>query len=389
MIGCPVCLGSSARPLATLPAMPLVGCQFARSRSEAVGAGLGTIELVLCKGCGHLYNRAFEPERVAYTSDYDNALHHSARFRAELEAIADRLIQAHDLRGKSIIEIGCGGAEFLSFMCARGGNRGVGYDPTQKQKKARVGAGSLTIIPETFSSKGQAAADAVCALHVLEHLSSLEGTLRQAREAIKVQGLGYFEVPNGLFIVRDLSVWDLTYEHVSYFLPSSFQRALEQSGFYVRQLTTRFGQQYLVAETSAAYPSQGFPDAPPHADFSDTFPAALAEILANWRRRLDSLAANGRRAILWGAGTKAVSFLNMLRHPADRGIEYLIDINPTKAHRFVPGTAQEIMPPEFLREYAPDVVFVMNPEYLTEIHTLLNSLRVECEVVSVLPAVAP
>src|SRR5260221_11628013 len=185
MIGCPVCLGSSARPLATLPAMPLVGCQFARSRSEAVGAGLGTIELVRCESCGHLYNRAFEPERIAYTSAYDNALHHSDRFRAELEAIADRLIQAHDLRGKSIIEIGCGAAEFLSFMCARGGNRGVGYDPTQKQKKTRVGAGSLTIVPENFSFEGQSAAGAGCALHVLENLSPLGGTLRQGREAIK------------------------------------------------------------------------------------------------------------------------------------------------------------------------------------------------------------
>jgi SAM-dependent methyltransferase len=383
MIGCPVCLGSSARRLAMLPAMPLIGCRFARSREEALGAGLGTIELVLCKNCGHLYNRAFEPDRIAYTSDYENALHHSARFRAEAEAIVNRLIQAYDLRGKSIVEIGCGEAEFLSLVCARGGNNGVGYDPTQERRQVRVGAGFMTIVPQIFNGHGGLAADAVCALHVLEHLSSLEQTLRHARAALKTQGLAYFQVPNGLYVIRDLSVWDLTYEHFSYFLPSSFQWALEKAGFHVQHLAPRFGRQYLDAEARAACPAQPSSGMPASDEFCDSFPSALTEILGTWQQRLDELTARGCRIVLWGAGTKAVSFLNMLRCTADRGIEYVIDINPAKANRFVPGTAQQIMPPEFVREYAPDIVLVMNPEYLAEIRAMLGSLHVACDVTSV------
>jgi hypothetical protein len=38
---------------------------------------------------------------------------------------------------------------------------------------------------------------------------------------------------------------------------------------------------------------------------------------------------------------------------AHSGIEYVVDINPRKAGRSVPGTAQKIVPPEYLRDYRP------------------------------------
>ena len=39
------------------------------------------------------------------------------------------LIRRYDLRGKEVIEIGCGKGEFLSLLCEVGDNRGVGFDP--------------------------------------------------------------------------------------------------------------------------------------------------------------------------------------------------------------------------------------------------------------------
>jgi hypothetical protein len=44
--------------------MPLIGCQFAESRANALGAARGTLEPSWCEACGHIYNRAFEPERI-------------------------------------------------------------------------------------------------------------------------------------------------------------------------------------------------------------------------------------------------------------------------------------------------------------------------------------
>src|ERR1700736_709404 len=114
MLSCPVCSESAASPLSTITEMPLIGCQFAESRATALGAARGTLEPSLCKACGHIYNRAFEPERIDYVYGYDNTLDFSPRHRAHSNATVDRLVHSYALERKSVVEIGCGAGEFLS-----------------------------------------------------------------------------------------------------------------------------------------------------------------------------------------------------------------------------------------------------------------------------------
>ena len=63
-------------------------------------------------------------------------------------------------------------------------------------------------------------------------------------------------------------------------------------------------------------------------------------------------------------------------------IEYAVDINPYKRGTFMAGTGQEIVGPEFLRVYKPDVVIAMNPIYRNEIQQDLNKLGVTAELVT-------
>ena len=58
----------------------------------------------------------------------------------------------------------------------------------------------------------------------------------------------------------------------------------------------------------------------------------------------------------------------------DPEIGYLVDINPHRKGRFVPGTGKEIVGPEFLAEYQPDLVIAMNPIYRAEIARDLERL---------------
>jgi hypothetical protein len=55
-------------------------------------------------------------------------------------------------------------------------------------------------------------------------------------------------------------------------------------------------------------------------------------------------------------------------------IEYLVDINPYRHGKFVPGTGKQIVGPEFLAQYRPDLVIAMNPIYRAEIARDLNRL---------------
>jgi len=93
--------------------------------------------------------------------------------------------------------------------------------------------------------------------------------------------------------------------------------------------------------------------------------------IKTWREKIEHIRESGQSAVVWGAGSKGVTFLNLI-DPIGQ-IEYIIDINPRKQGKYVPGTGQNILPPEFLREYQPDVVLVMNEIYKDEIQQILDS----------------
>jgi hypothetical protein len=76
--------------------------------------------------------------------------------------------------------------------------------------------------------------------------------------------------------------------------------------------------------------------------------------------------------VLWGGGSKAVAFLTTIKLQA--GLDYVVDINPYKHGTFLPGVGQEVVSPEFLQGYRPDVVIVMNSIYLDEIGRDLEGL---------------
>jgi hypothetical protein len=84
--------------------------------------------------------------------------------------------------------------------------------------------------------------------------------------------------------------------------------------------------------------------------------------------------------VIWGAGSKGVSFLTGLR---ESDIQFAVDINPAKHGFFMAGTGQEIVAPDFLETYQPDLVVAMNPIYLDEIQRELEERGLSAELVGV------
>jgi ABC-type Fe3+-hydroxamate transport system substrate-binding protein len=103
--------------------------------------------------------------------------------------------------------------------------------------------------------------------------------------------------------------------------------------------------------------------------------------VAFWRRKLRDLKRGHQRAVLWGSGSKGVAFLTSLN--LGDAIEYVVDINPYRQGKFMAGTGQKIVGPEFLRQYHPDVAIAMNPVYQAEIREDLQRMGITAAVISV------
>jgi hypothetical protein len=350
------------------------------SVEDALAAPRGRLTLGFCETCGLICNSSFDPALTAYSDRYENSLLFSPRFREYAQSLVERLLREHDLRGKYIVEIGCGGGELLAMLCDRGGNRGVGFDPSQDPVEAGHGPGSMRIVPDFYSERyADRSADFICCRHVLEHLDRPRELLASLRSMLgdRPDVAVYFEVPDAEYMLRAAAVWDLIYEHPSYFSAATLDGLFEEMGFEVLRVASEFGGQYVGIDATPSsrdrQPRSRDDDAIARvADRLTGFRDAYRTALVRWDTDLQGLLESGQRVAVWGAGSKGVAFLNCV--PSARRVGAVVDINPRKQGKFVPGTGQEIVEPEWLAAYRPHVVVLMNPIYREEVTCMLDAM---------------
>ena len=372
---CPVCLGANIINILDIPQVPVHCNLLWRDQEAARNAPRADIQLSFCASCGHLFNQKFEPNRTAYGESYENTLDFSPRFSDYSATLARYLVDQYDLNEKEIMEIGSGQGDFLRLICKLGHNHGIGFDPSYvPHGNAREGP---EFIREFYGDRHRSySADFIIARHILEHLDSPREFLSLIRSAIgdRKHARVYVEVPNILYTLRDLGIWDLIFEHPSYFNATSIRYLFEFCGFEILAVKERFKNQFLGVEARPATATEHAPKVDDDSlamlrDYVEHFARHHVEKIESWHRKFDSL---GRKVVVWGAGSKGVTFLNTFSDVA--AIEYAIDINPRKAGMFIAGTGQEIVPPKFLQGYRPETIIVMNTNYMAEINQMVQDL---------------
>lgn len=378
--GCPVCRSGERTDVLCLPGLPvLINAQV--RPDVAVDVPKGDIDLVVCRGCGHLYNRSFDESLLDYDASYENTLHFSPKFREFAAGLADRLVRDYGLDGATVAELGSGPGHFLSMLCERGVARGYGYDPSYDPE--RLGApehAAVTISTELFPDDGSLPVALAYSQHVLEHLHDPVVALRAERSAVAASGgVVYSEVPNGALMVDQCALWDLIYEHLSYFVPTSFELAHARAGLDVEHSGAAFGDQFMWAEarlgTAADTVDRVAVDAAVAAaiEFGETARARIAEA----RSELAELDEAGP-VVLWGAGSKGATYLNLVHDVAP--VAGVVDINPRKDGWGVPGTPLAITGSAAMTDVKPTTVLAANPVYVDEIAAELAELGVRADV---------
>lgn len=385
---CPCCGAGELREFFRATGVPVNSCLSLRTREEALNFPLGSMALTHCKQCGFIFNAAFDPTLLEYSERYDPTQSFSETFNRWQRALAERLVKEYELRGRKIIEIGCGKGEFLSLLCSLGPNEGVGFDPAYAPSRAPdVAGGSVRFVQDFYSERyADISADFMCCKMTLEHISRAGDFVSTVRRAVANAGdpVVFFQVPDALRILEEKAFWDIYYEHCSYYSAGSLARLFRRAGFGVIDLAREYDNQYLVIEARSTLAedrdSRAANDLQQVEHLVERFARELPRQLESWHRRIRGWRERGQRAVIWGAGSKGVSFLSTLGIGEE--IEYAVDINPHRQKLYMAKTGQQICSPQMLTEYRPDVVIVMNPVYRAEIVAELNLLGLEPEVVT-------
>jgi SAM-dependent methyltransferase len=382
---CPVCGGDDPRTFLHRKQVPVHQNLVVPDRMAARSASRGELDLAVCGDCGFVFNRAFELDKLAYGADYDNTQSCSAHFNAYLDGLVKDLVEAQGVRHSTIIEVGCGKGQFLRKLVSYpdSANTGIGFDPSYVGVQSDLD-GRLSFRRCYYDDTcTDASADVVICRHVIEHVPEPLVLLRSVHSAMKNSRNArvFFETPCVEWILRNRVVWDFFYEHCSLFSTASLSLAFEVTGFEVERVKHIFGGQYLWLQARVA------PSTAAGVSAKDSETAALALdygadehlLCQKWLSRLEVLKSRGNVAV-WGAGAKGATFVNLM-DPDAALIECVVDINPHKQGKFIPGSGHPIIAPKELVRLGVRSAVLMNPNYRDENSRLLTEAGLEIELI--------
>jgi len=342
MTTCPICDSKDVQPFHHVMRSPILQNVLYASRDEARAARRVDAPFHYCPACHFVFNPEFQEDSVRYDPGYDNNQLASPTYRQHVETITDTLIADCRLdESSAILEIGCGSGFFLSRLKAKSvARRIVGYDPSYDGQHGM----QEHVRRELYRWRGGESFDLVVMRHTLEGLLRYDAVFPDVVSALGSRGKLYIEAADLDYIVERDNPFILYHEYARYYSVTALVALLGKYGLQARNVFKSLGGNFISMLATCPRPAPGF--------------RALD--------RLRDALEKSDRAVVWGIGGRAISFLTQLAPLADR-VLCGVDIDERKQGRYIPVTGQKIVSPEEAVRLEPDLVIVANANYLEEI----------------------
>lgn len=385
---CPVCQSPLTSTFLNRHNVPVFQNLVMKNQKSAAGIARGDLDLAVCADCGFIFNRSFDASKLDYCTDYDNSQSYSPMFDKYLSDFAQSLISEKDIKNSTIVEVGSGKGTFLRKLIEMGENNiGYGFDPSYTGPLKEMG-GRLNFRKSYFGPDcADIDADVVICRHVIEHISEPVDLLRTIKRTLKKSNHArvYFETPTVDWVLKNGVLWDFFYEHCSYFNENSLKTAFEIAGYKVEEIKTVFRGQYLWLEAVLCSKGIKRPVTKKTVSMSrlvGDFASLESDLKGNFEAKIKKLSSLEKIA-LWGAGAKGVTFANLI-DPDRKLIDCVVDINPRKQGRFIPGTGHPIIDFKELADYGVTTVILMNPNYRDENLALLKETNIGVQLLDLM-----
>ncbi len=352
---CRCCSGQvTDRPILHYKNMPKAAQFFPTKDELAMEMGV-ELALYQCPKCG-LIQLLDDP--VPYYRDVIRTAGISGELREYREEFFRDFVETYGLKGKKVIEIGCGCGEFLSIMNTTGAI-GCGLEH-REESIAECRKKGLTVY-QGFLEDGDtrlegAPYDAFFIMNFLEHIPNpgefLTGICRNLSEG----AVGLVEVPNVDMVLKKMMFSEFISDHLMYFTKKSLGNLLELNGFEVLSCQSVWHDYVLSAVVRKREPIHLEP-----------FQEQLLKIKREINQFMDLHTAHGQKVAAWGAGHQALAVLALTE--VQEKIAFVVDSAPFKQDKYTPGTHIPIVSPEYLEQKQPEVsaVLIMAASYSDEV----------------------
>jgi SAM-dependent methyltransferase len=357
---CRVCGGVSLGPVIDLGPMPLVNNLLDAAKDACP---TWPLKVVFCRDCALAQLTESAPADEMFR-DYR---YFSSQSRTMVEH-AGRLVQRFVTPGQRVVEIASNDGYLLRHAIERGATV-LGVDPAENVVAHAVRSG----VPTRCDYFGPAAAvairdefglaDVMFANNVLAHVDEPHEIAAGIAAVLADDGVAHVEVPSLRRLVEGCTFDTIYHEHHCYFSAIALRALFAEHGLVVKDVeeieihggslhlqVAREGDESAIDAMCDAERAAGLHRDAWYADFTERVHAA--------RDELHRTLKDHRTVAAYGAAAKGIVLLNAFGLDRRR-IPWVADVSPHKQGRFVPGTRQEVVPPERLLEERPDACLLL------------------------------
>lgn len=344
-------------PLLVYENMPKSAQYFPTSKNVEMETGC-KLSVYQCPYCGTIQ---LSGEPVPYYREVIRATSVSPAMREFRIKQFHNWLKRHQLHKKRIIEIGCGGGEFMNMMQEAGGKvSGIEFSAELVEKARALGFNVWKMAIENRETLiPNAPYDAFYIMSFLEHNPAPSEYLQGIWNNLKDDAVGIVEVPNADIILKNGLYAEFIQDHLLYFTKDTLCRLLECNGFEVLSCQSIWYDYVLCAEVRkrSSYDVSLFQQRKLQVQKS------LNEFFEIVHKRSLTLAA-------WGAGHQALANLSLLQMSSH--IQFVLDSAPFKQGKFTPASHIPIISPNEILSRKIGAVLVMAGSYSQEILSILR-----------------
>lgn len=310
-------------------------------------------------------------------------------FAEYAEDVKSRLKQ-----GGRALAVDIGSNDGLLVSCyEKAGLRGVGVEPAKNLAAEANRQGITTVnryfgeetVKEVVAQYGKAAA--ISANNVFAHIDDIQLVVRNVRELLADDGFFVIEFAY-LVTMLEKMFFDMIYhEHVCYIGVTALNNFLDRFGmeiFDIKEVDTHGGSlRVFMQKKGGPFKRAGIVDRflseekqkgcledKVYRDFG----ARVTEFREKLNRMLAGIRAQGGTVSGYGAPAKATTIANFCGL-TPRQIDYIVDDNPLKQGRLLPGARIPIVPSAYLKEKPTGYVLIFAWNFAREIIAKIEPLK--------------
>lgn len=350
------------------------------------------LRVKVCEACWLAQTEDFAEREVFFSPDYSYFSSFSKTWLAHAEDFVTRMVARFELGPKSmVVEVASNDGYLLQYVHGRG-IPCLGIEPTRSTAVVSSQKGIPTLC-EFFGAdfarnlvKENKQADLIVANNVLAHVPDMNDFLSGFVILLKDSGVATFEFPHLLQLVNKTQFDTIYHEHYSYLSLISIQNIFKTNGlevFDVEEIGTHGGSlrifaqkkntgSHKITERVGALSEKEKKAGMDKGEFYKGFQARIN--ISKYRMLEFLIGAKNKKVVGYGAAAKGNTFLNYAGIRSDL-VTFVVDKNPHKQNKFMPGSRIPIHDESVIKKYKPDYVVIFPWNLKKEIGEQLAYIR--------------